>query len=1157
MSFAHLHVHTEYSLLDGSNKIKEYVARVKELGMNSAAITDHGVMYGVIDFYREARKQGINPILGCEVYVAPNSRFDREVTGGDDRYYHLVLLAENNEGYENLTKIVSKGFVEGYYYKPRVDKELLRTYHKGIIALSACLAGEVPRYLTKGMYEEAKDRALEYQEIFGKGNYFLELQDHGIPDQQLVNQQLMKLSQETGIELVATNDVHYTYADDEKAHDILLCIQTGKKLSDENRMRYEGGQYYVKSEEEMAALFPYARQALENTQKIADRCSVEIEFGVTKLPKYDVPEGYTSWEYLQKLCYEGLDQRYRTPSQELKDRLAYELDTIRHMGYVDYFLIVWDFIKYAKDHGIAVGPGRGSAAGSIVSYCLGITTIDPIHYQLLFERFLNPERVSMPDIDVDFCYERRQEVIDYVTRKYGKDCVAQIVTFGTLAARGVIRDVGRVMDLPYAYVDSIAKMIPQELGITIDKALQMNPELRKLYESDETVTHLIDMAKRLEGLPRHCSMHAAGVVICQKPVEEYVPLSRAADGTITTQFIMTTLEELGLLKMDFLGLRTLTVIQNAVQLARKKQPDLQIDKIDYNDKAVLDYIGTGKTEGIFQLESGGMKNFMKELQPHSLEDVIAGISLYRPGPMDFIPQYIRGKNDRSSITYDCPQLEPILAPTYGCIVYQEQVMQIVRDLAGYTLGRSDLLRRAMSKKKAAVMEKERKTFVYGDEETGVPGCIKNGIDEQTANKIYDEMIDFAKYAFNKSHAAAYAVVSYQTAWLKYYYPVEYMAALMTSVIDNPTKVAEYIYVCRQMGIRILPPDINKGEADFSVDGGDIRYGLAAIKSIGRPVIRAIVNDRKELGEFRNLEDFITRISSRELMNKRLVENLIKAGALDVLGGTRKQFMSIYIQIVDHMQQEKKNSMVGQMSLFDVVSEEQKEEFQIRMPDVGEYTKENLLGFEKEVLGVYVSGHPLESYEEEWRKVISATTADFQVDPEVGYTKVRDGAREIIGGIIAEKTVKHTKTNQMMAFLTVEDLFGTVEVVVFPRDYEKYRQYLEEDNKIFVKGRVSEEDDKASKLICEKILPFGQKKKELWIQFPDKETYLEEEAITYGYLADSEGNDEVMIYCEKEKIVKKLPANKNISINPQILSRLMNHFGENRVKVVEKVIENHF
>ena len=1157
MSFAHLHVHTEYSLLDGSNKIKEYVARVKELGMNSAAITDHGVMYGVIDFYREARKQGINPILGCEVYVAPNSRFDREVTGGDDRYYHLVLLAENNEGYENLTKIVSKGFVEGYYYKPRVDKELLRTYHKGIIALSACLAGEVPRYLTKGMYEEAKDRALEYQEIFGKGNYFLELQDHGIPDQQLVNQQLMKLSQETGIELVATNDVHYTYADDEKAHDILLCIQTGKKLSDENRMRYEGGQYYVKSEEEMAALFPYARQALENTQKIADRCSVEIEFGVTKLPKYDVPEGYTSWEYLQKLCYEGLDQRYRIPSQELKDRLAYELDTIRHMGYVDYFLIVWDFIKYAKDHGIAVGPGRGSAAGSIVSYCLGITTIDPIHYQLLFERFLNPERVSMPDIDVDFCYERRQEVIDYVTRKYGKDCVAQIVTFGTLAARGVIRDVGRVMDLPYAYVDSIAKMIPQELGITIDKALQMNPELRKLYESDETVTHLIDMAKRLEGLPRHCSMHAAGVVICQKPVEEYVPLSRAADGTITTQFIMTTLEELGLLKMDFLGLRTLTVIQNAVQLARKKQPDLQIDKIDYNDKAVLDYIGTGKTEGIFQLESGGMKNFMKELQPHSLEDVIAGISLYRPGPMDFIPQYIRGKNDRSSITYDCPQLEPILAPTYGCIVYQEQVMQIVRDLAGYTLGRSDLLRRAMSKKKAAVMEKERNTFVYGDEETGVPGCIKNGIDEQTANKIYDEMIDFAKYAFNKSHAAAYAVVSYQTAWLKYYYPVEYMAALMTSVIDNPTKVAEYIYVCRQMGIRILPPDINKGEADFSVDGGDIRYGLAAIKSIGRPVIKAIVEDREELGVFQNLEDFITRLSAKNILNKRTIENLIKAGALDTLGGTRKQFMSIYVQIVDHVTQEKKNSMVGQMTLFDLVSEDQKEEFQIRMPDVGEYSKETLLAFEKEVLGIYVSGHPLEAYEEKWKKSISATTADFQLDEETGHTKVHDGAKEIIGGMITEKTIKHTKTNQMMAFITIEDLLGTVEVVVFPRDYEKNRDYLEVDSKVFVRGRVSEEDDKPSKLICEKIIPFEQTKKELWIQFPDKETFLDQEQIVYGYLADSDGNDEVVIYCAKERVVKRLPKNRNIGINEQILSRLMNHFGEKRVKVVEKPIENIF
>ena len=816
MSFVHLHVHTEYSLLDGSNKIKEYVARVKELGMNSAAITDHGVMYGVIDFYRAARAQGIKPILGCEVYVAPNSRFDREVTGGDDRYYHLVLLAENNEGYANLMKIVSKGFVEGYYYRPRVDKEVLRQYHGGIIALSACLAGEVQRYIVKGLYDEAKKTALEYRDIFGEDNYFLELQDHGLPDQALVNQQLLKMSEETGIELVATNDVHYTYAEDAVPHDILLCIQTGKKLSDENRMRYEGGQYYVKSPEEMEKLFPYALQALDNTQRIADRCSVEIEFGVTKLPKYDVPDGYTSWEYLQKLCREGLEKRYGVPSQELKNRLDYELNTIKNMGYVDYFLIVWDFIKYAKDHGIAVGPGRGSAAGSIVSYCLGITTIDPIRYQLLFERFLNPERVSMPDIDVDFCFERRQEVIDYVVRKYGKDRVVQIVTFGTLAARGVIRDVGRVMDLPYAFVDSIAKMIPQELNITIDKALKENPELRRTYETDEQVKTLIDMGKRLEGLPRHSSMHAAGVVISQKSVDEYVPLSRAADGTITTQFTMTTLEELGLLKMDFLGLRTLTVIQNAVNMARRKQPDLDVEKIDYDDQKVMDYIGTGKTDGIFQLESAGMKSFMKELKPHSLEDIIAGISLYRPGPMDFIPQYIKGKNDASSITYDCPQLKPILEPTYGCIVYQEQVMQIVRDLAGYTLGRSDLLRRAMSKKKGDVMQKERQIFVYGDLDTNVPGCIKNGIDEKTANKIYDEMIDFAKYAFNKSHAAAYAVVAYQTAWLKYYYPVEFMAALMTSVIENPSKVAEYIYACRQMNIQILPPDINKGEADFIV-----------------------------------------------------------------------------------------------------------------------------------------------------------------------------------------------------------------------------------------------------------------------------------------------------------------------------------------------------
>ena len=1159
MSFTHLHVHTEFSLLDGSNKIKEYVSRVKELGMTSAAITDHGVMYGVIDFYRAAKAAGIKPILGCEVYVAPGSRHDKTGTSSDDRYYHLVLLAENQKGYENLTKIVSRAFVEGYYYKPRVDMELLEEFHEGIIALSACLAGEVQKNLQRAMYQEAYAAAKRYEEIFGKGNFFLELQDHGMPEQRMVNQQLLRLSQETGIELVVTNDVHYTYAEDEKPHDILLCIQTGKKLNDENRMRYEGGQYYVKSEQEMKDLFPYALEAVENTQKIADRCNVTIEFGVTKLPKYDVPVGYTSWEYLSKLCFEGLQRHYGSegmmPEQKLTDRLNYELSVIQKMGYVDYFLIVWDFIKYAKDHDIMVGPGRGSAAGSIVSYCLGITNIDPIRYQLLFERFLNPERVSMPDIDIDFCFERRQEVIEYVVRKYGPDRVVQIVTFGTLQAKGVLRDVGRVMDLPYAFVDGIAKMVPKELNITLDKALDMNSELKTLYEQDEQVHTLIDMSKRLEGLPRHSSMHAAGVVISQKSVEEYVPLSLGSDGSVTTQFTMTTLEELGLLKMDFLGLRTLTVIQNAVQLAEKNSGHkIDIDHIDFDDKAVLDSIGTGKTDGIFQLESAGMKSFMKELKPQSLEDIIAGISLYRPGPMDFIPQYIKGKNDQSSITYDCPQLEPILAPTYGCIVYQEQVMQIVRDLAGYTLGRSDLVRRAMSKKKGDVMQKERQNFVYGNPGEGVPGCVANGISERVANKIYDEMMDFAKYAFNKSHAAAYAVVAYQTAYLKYYYPVEFMAALMTSVIDNPGKVAEYIYSCRQMGIEILPPDINKGEGRFSVDSGNIRYGMAAIKSIGRPVIEAIVKERQENGPYKHLKDFIERTSGKEV-NKRTIENLIKAGALDGLHGTRKQFMLIYIKIVDQVNQEKKYSMAGQMTLFDMVSDEQKMEFDIPLPNVGEYEKETLLLFEKEVLGIYISGHPMQEYEAKWRKSISATTADFQVDEETGRTKVRDGACEIVGGMITGKTIKHTKNSKTMAFLTLEDLLGTVEVVVFPKDYEKNRAFLNEDSKVFVRGRVSEEDDNASKLICESIVPFEQTVCEVWIQFPDKAAFLEEERNLYEMIKDSEGKDGVVIYLAKEKAIKRLPPNRNVHADKYLLGTLKSYFGEAHVKVVEKNIEN--
>ena len=1155
MSFAHLHVHTEYSLLDGSNKIKEYVARVKELGMNSAAITDHGVMYGVIDFYRAAKEAGIKPILGCEVYVAPGSRFDREKVEGEERYYHLILLAENDQGYHNLMKIVSRGFTEGYYYKPRIDREVLETYHEGIICLSACLAGEVQKLLARGNYEEAKKAALWHEATFGKGNYYLELQDHGLPEQKNVNQQLLRLSQDTGIELVATNDVHYTYETDVDSHDILLCIQTGKKLSDENRMRYEGGQFFVKSEEQMRELFPYAQQAIDNTQKIADRCNVEIEFGVLKLPKYDVPDGYSSWEYLQKLCYEGLERRY-TPEkqQELKPQLEYELGVIHQMGYVDYFLIVWDFIHYARKNGIAVGPGRGSAAGSIVSYTLEITNIDPNRYSLIFERFLNPERVTMPDIDIDFCVERRQEVIDYVSRKYGKDQVVQIVTFGTMAARGVIRDVGRVMDLPYAYVDGIAKQIPTELGITIEKALKMNPELRSMYESDENVKRLIDMSKRLEGLPRHTSMHAAGVVISSKAVDEFVPLSRASDGSITTQFVMTTLEELGLLKMDFLGLRNLTVIQKAVRLIEKSQGiQLDIDHIDMDDKGVLDSLGTGHTEGIFQLESAGMKNFMKELKPQSLEDIIAGISLYRPGPMDFIPAYIRGKNNPQSIVYDCPQLEPILKPTYGCIVYQEQVMQIVRDLAGYTMGRSDMVRRAMSKKKTAVMEKERQNFVYGNKEEGVPGCISNGIDEKVANKIYDEMIDFAKYAFNKSHAAAYAVVSYQTAYLKYYYPVEYMAALMSSVMDNSGKISEYILTCRQMGIQVLPPSVNEGESGFSVSGGAIRYGLAAIKSVSQTVIERLCEEREERGKFTSLKDFLTRMADREI-NKRVVENLIKAGALDNLGATRKQSMMVYAGIMDSIAQDKKNNMAGQMTLFDLAGEEEKSEFEVKLPDVGEYSKEMYLGFEKEVLGVYISGHPLEEYEEKWRRNISRVTTDFLLDEETGQTKVNDGEKAIVGGMIVDKTIKYTKNNKTMAFITLEDLVGTLEVIIFPKDYEKNSRLLNVDDKVFIRGRVSTEEEKNGKLICEKIYSFDETKKELWLQFETKTDYEDKEEKLFQMMKNSDGSDSVVIYISGAKLIKRLPPSQNIGVSSEIVNNLTNFLGENNVKVVEKSIE---
>lgn len=1157
MNFTHLHLHTEYSLLDGSGKIRELVLRAKELGMDSLSITDHGVMYGVIDFYKTCVSEDIKPIIGCEVYVAPNSRLDREAGASEERYHHLVLLAENNTGYQNLMKIVSIGFLDGFYYKPRIDDEILEQYHEGIIALSACLGGEVASNLRRGFYAEAKEAALKYRRIFGEDNFFLELQDHGLAEQKSVNQGLLRMSQETGIRLVATNDVHYTYAEDAESHDILLCIQTQKKVNEENRMRYEGGQYYLKSPEEMYAIFPYAKEALENTYEIAKRCNVKITFGEYKLPVYPVPAPYSAYEYLTMLCREGLKNRYGEVSKELSDRLEYELETIRNMGFVDYFLITWDFIKYAKDHDIMVGPGRGSAAGSIVSYSLGITDIDPIKYNLLFERFLNPERLTMPDIDIDFCFERRQEVIDYVTKKYGKDKVVQIVTFGTMAARAVIRDVGRALDLPYAQVDAVAKMIPTEIGITIEKALKANPDLSKLYESDSEVKYLIDMSRRLEGLPRHTSMHAAGVVIGKESIMEYVPLSRSSDDCITTQFPMTTLEELGLLKMDFLGLRTLTVIQNAVALVNRNKDSankLDIKQIDYNDIKVFELISSGKTEGVFQLESSGMKSFMKELKPRSLEDIIAGIALYRPGPMDFIPKYIKGKNESGQIIYECPQLEPILSPTYGCIVYQEQVMQIVRDLAGYSYGRSDLVRRAMSKKKESVMLKERQTFVYGNLEEGVPGCVRNGIPEAVANHIFDEMMDFAKYAFNKSHAAAYAVISYETAYLKCYYPVEFMAALMTSVIDNPGKVSEYIYTCRQMDIPILPPDINEGDAVFTVSGGAIRYALSAIKGVGRPVIEAIVQEREEHGPYQSLKDFAARLSGKEV-NKRTVESFIKAGVFGNLHPNRRQLMMSYIQILDQLAAEKKKSLTGQMTLFDFAGEEEQNSFDMPLPEVSEYSKDQLLALEKEVLGIYVSGHPLEEYEERIRKNVTAYSNAFQIDEEIGVPKVEDGATELIGGMIIGKTIKATRNNSMMAFLLLEDMFGAVEIILFPKDFEKYKQLLEPDKKIFVRGKVTVEEDKAAKLICQEIIPFDDISREIWIKYPSVEAYLKDEPALFKILDEYDGNDTVTIYCSQEKQIKRLPKSRSTQAGKELIDRLKAIYQEENVRITEKSIEN--
>lgn len=1149
MAFTHLHVHTQYSLLDGSNKIKEYVAKVKKMGMTAATITDHGVMYGVIDFYRECKANGINPVLGCELYVAPHSRFDRETSHGDDRYYHLILLAENDKGYANLMKIVSVGFVEGYYYKPRVDFETLQKYHEGLICLSACLAGEIPRLLVRGLYEDALEVALRYRDCFGEGNYFLELQDHGISDQQTVNQLLVRMSKETGIPLVCTNDCHYTEAEDAEAHDALLCIQTGKTLADEDRMRYEGGQYYVKSEEEMRALFPYAKEACDNTQKIADRCHVEIEFGVSKLPHYEVPEGYDSYGYLHKLCMDGLTWRYGEAAPEHEEQLEYELSVIKRMGYVDYFLIVWDFINYARTHGIPVGPGRGSAAGSIVSYAMGITSIDPVKYALLFERFLNPERVSMPDIDIDFDVERRGEVIDYVVRKYGKECVTQIVTFGTLKARGVIRDVGRVQGFPYAFVDTIAKAVPDELGITIAGAMEKNPELARRYETEEDVRSIIDTAKQLEGLPRQAGVHAAGVVIAQRPMDEFVPLARSKENGIVTQFTMTTIEELGLLKMDFLGLRNLTVIDDAIKMVKENYDiTIDFDSCTYDDPKVFEMISAGNTTGVFQLESPGMTSFMKELCPQSLEDIIAGISLYRPGPMDSIPNFIRWKNDPEHIVYDCPELEPILKPTYGCIVYQEQVMQIVRDLAGYSMGRSDLVRRAMSKKKMSVMQEERQRFVYGDEAEGVKGCVNNGISEEVANHIFDELTSFAAYAFNKSHAASYAFVAYQTAFLKLYYPKEFMAAQMTSFMNDTSKIAVYIASCRKMGITVMEPDVNKGRGEFVVSEGNIRYGMYAVKGVGTNIVNNIVKERERGGEYTSLENFISRLSDADL-NKRVTENLIKAGAMDGLPGNRAQKVFAYTRLMDVAANERKNSIAGQMSLFDIAREEERKEFEVKLPDAKEFDPEILLSFEKEVLGIYVSGHPLEKYVDLLEKKTTARSVDFMQD-DSGKVAVEDNVYVTIGGMITEMKPHFTKNNQQMAFVTIEDLYGTAEVIVFPKTFEKSRDLLKTDARVFVTGRTSVEEEADAKLLAQDIVSFDGLPKTIWLRFDTREDYEREKDALFGMLPEEKGKDELAIFVKSPRLVKRLGKRCGVTADDALVGRLKGAFGEDNIKVVE-------
>jgi DNA polymerase-3 subunit alpha len=1074
--FVHLHVHTEYSLLDGSIRIKDLILRTKELGMDTVAITDHGCMFGVIQFYKEAMKHNIKPILGSEVYTAINKYTEKEQK--DKNQYHLVLLAENNEGYQNLMRIVSEGYVNGFYYKPRVDKDILKKYSKGIIALSACLGGEIQYYILDNNYERAKKSALEYREIFGVDNFFLELQDHGLREQSHVNEQLIKLSNETGIPLVVTNDVHYLNLEDAAVHDVLLCIQTGKTIDDEDRMKFPTNQFYLKSPNEMYSLFNNYTEALKNTVWIGERCNVELDFSTLHLPEYKVPSGYTNESYLRELTIAGLRNKYDEITDEIRNRFEYEFKTIVDMGYVDYFLIVWDFIKFAKDNDIMVGPGRGSAAGSIVSYGLGIIDIDPLEYGLLFERFLNPERITMPDIDIDFCYERREEVIQYVIKKYGADRVAQIVTFGTMAARGAIRDVGRALNMPYGEVDYVAKQIPTELGMTIEKALEVNSTLMDEYQNNNQVKLLIDYAIKVEGLPRHTSTHAAGVVISKEPITNYVPLLRNGD-SLSTQFNMIELEELGLLKMDFLGLRTLTVIRDAVNLIEENHgKKIDFNNIRFDDPAVYNMFSKAETLGVFQFESPGMRAFLKELKPNVFENLIAANSLFRPGPMNQIPTFVECKHDPSKIKYIHPKLEPILKMTYGCIVYQEQVMQIVRDIGGFSMGRADLVRRAMGKKKMDIMEEERKNFIYGivddDGNVLVNGAIRNGVDEKSANRIYDLMIDFANYAFNKSHSAAYAVIAYRSAWLKCYYPVEFMAAQISSVMNSTSTVSLYIQECKRLGIDVLPPDVNESSHKFTVSNGKIRFGLSAVKNVGQNLITAIVRAR-EKGRFLSFTDLVERIEKIDstAMNKRAIESLIKCGAMDSLGANRAQLLAIFEKIIDGVHTDIKRNIKGQYSIFDTLNVVKNKD---NLPDLKEFPQKILLDMEKETLGIYVSGHPLAPYEKELKMISNISTSEIYSDLEENSTEVsgiKDGQRIKIGGIVVEKKNKITRNNNIMAFLTLEDFYGSIECIVFPKTYQIYNRILEDNELIIIEGRLSLSEVEEPKIICEKIMPLNK------------------------------------------------------------------------------------